>query len=420
MQAMVGDVCSAYFARMRKHVYVTPKTFLCLIDFYKGLYRGKYDDVNLQETSVNIGLEKLAAASKQVDEMKGELGEQEKILKVEEEKTNKLLSKVQFEKGKAEKKAAEVGEQKSACLATADGITADKVAANEELEKAMPFLREAEGACKSITPKDITELKANKNPTDVIKLTFDGLAILMLQKVGDVAPKTFQINKVEQTFIADSHEFTKMTLSDMRFLPSLLDFADNDKDNINDETVELLSPYLRYDPKPEKNWCPWPAHKVLDPMIAKKASGAAEGLCKFVGAMVEYRGASKIVKPKLDFLKVQEAKLDKAMKELNSAETELKRVMDEVAVLDAQVSSLIITTPGRYRNLPEVAEFHRIPDVRTRPTVLACRVTLLFVGGSENAFFGDRIRDVSTVPVRRAARLGPCPFSDWNENHLES
>jgi hypothetical protein len=33
------------------------------------------------------------------------------------------------------------------------------------------------------------------------------------------------------------------------------------------------------------------------------------------------------VKPKMDFLKVQEAKLDKAMKELNAAESELSRVM---------------------------------------------------------------------------------------------
>ena len=101
--------------------------------------------------------------------------------------------------------------------------------------------------------------------------------------------------------------------------------------------VELLEPYLRYDSNTTKNWSPWKDFPVLDPMVAKKASGAAEGLCKFVGAMVQYRGASKIVKPKLDFLKVQEAKLEKATKELNAAEAELKKVMDEVAVLDAQL-----------------------------------------------------------------------------------
>ncbi|CAD7937238.1 unnamed protein product [Amoebophrya sp. A120] len=342
MQAMVGEVCGEYFTRMRKHVYVTPKTFLCLIDFYKGLYRVKYDNVNEQEKAVNTGLEKLAEASAQVEEMKIELREQEKVLKIEEEKTNKLLTKVQYEKGKAEKKAEEVGVQKAGCLETAATIQKDKEEANIELQKAMPFLHEAEAACKSITPKDITELKTNKNPTDVIKLTFDGLAILMIQAVIPPAKKTFNISKVDADFIADSfQEYTKFTLSDMRFLPSLLDFAANEKDNMNDETCELLEPYLRYNADPAKNWSPWAQFPVLDPAIAKKASGAAEGLCKFVGAMVQYHGAAKIVKPKMDFLKVQEAKLDKAMKELGAAEAELARVMSEVAELDKALNEAL-------------------------------------------------------------------------------
>ena len=46
---------------------------------------------------MKAGLEKLADASTDVEKMKGELREQEKILKVEEEKTNKLLAKVQLE-----------------------------------------------------------------------------------------------------------------------------------------------------------------------------------------------------------------------------------------------------------------------------------------------------------------------------------
>ena len=61
---------------------------MCLIDFYKGLYRVKYDEINVQEVNVNNGLLKLAEASEQVGDMKVELREQEKILKIEEEKTN--------------------------------------------------------------------------------------------------------------------------------------------------------------------------------------------------------------------------------------------------------------------------------------------------------------------------------------------
>lgn len=36
-----------------------------------------------------------------------------------------------------------------------------------------------------------------------------------------------------------------------------LRFAENDRDTINDETCELIEPYLRFDPDPNKSWGPW-------------------------------------------------------------------------------------------------------------------------------------------------------------------
>ena len=55
--ASVRVVCSQYLSRMRKYVYVTPRSFLCFIEYYKKLYSLKYDEVNVQEKSVNIGLQ---------------------------------------------------------------------------------------------------------------------------------------------------------------------------------------------------------------------------------------------------------------------------------------------------------------------------------------------------------------------------
>ena len=48
----IRDVSTTYLSRMRKHVYVTPKSFLCFIEYYKKLYAAKYEDVNVQEKSV--------------------------------------------------------------------------------------------------------------------------------------------------------------------------------------------------------------------------------------------------------------------------------------------------------------------------------------------------------------------------------
>jgi len=338
LQGIVRDSTEVYFARMRKHVYVTPKSFLCLIDFYKQLYQVKYEEINVQERSVNVGLQKLQEASVFVEKLKVQLKEQEVVLKAEEKKTTALLEKVMGEKGKADKKAEQVNGQKADCQAEADAINKEKAEAQVELDKAIPFLKEAEEACNSITKKDIVEIKANKKPVDIIKLTFDGLQILMNKKVVDTKPEEKFINKITALFIQDSYdEYSVKEVSDMNFLQSILNFAANEKDNINDETCELLEPYLRYDENPVKNWSPF-SHKVCEPELAGKASGAASGLCKFVGAMVQYHGAAKIVKPKMDALKIAEARLGKAMATLNAAETELASVMAEVAVLDAELA----------------------------------------------------------------------------------
>jgi hypothetical protein len=39
----------------------------------------------------------------------------------------------------------------------------------------MPFLEKAKKAADSIDPKDIAEIKANRNPKDIVKLIFDAV-----------------------------------------------------------------------------------------------------------------------------------------------------------------------------------------------------------------------------------------------------
>ena len=316
--AAVNDVCALYYQTMRRHVYVTPRSFLVLVDLYKKLYAEKYAEVNALERSVNVGLQKLDEAAADVEKLKIDLKEEEKTLVVAEAETNSLLSRVESETAKGEIKAAEVGKQRDACLKKKAEIEAEQAEAERDLQAALPFLREAEEAVKSITAKDITELKTLKQPSDIIRLVFDGLLILQQKRVCEVRKEAKNINKQEFDFIHDSYdEIAKSQLTDIRFLPDLFDFSNSQKDNINDETCELLQPYLRL--------------ANFTPAVAKKASGAAEGLCKWVGAMVMYHEAAKIVKPKMDYLKIQGAKLAEAMAELAAAEHELAAAM---AILD--------------------------------------------------------------------------------------
>jgi len=95
-------------------------------------------------------------------------------------------------------------------------------------------------------------------------------------------------------------------------------FSEFEKDNINEETIELLEPYLTLkSPKGED---------LFVGEVAKKASAALAGLCTWAGAMSDYHKASKIVKPKLRLLELRAAQLAEAEEKLNAAQTELGEV----------------------------------------------------------------------------------------------
>merc|ERR1719230_597198 len=85
---------------------------------------------------------------------------------------------------------------------------------------------------------------------------------------------------------------------------------------MNEETVEMLFPYLDIE--------------NFTPEVAKKASGAAEGLCIFAAAMKDYFYAARIVKPKLEALSIAMGQLEAANKALAAAEKRLAACQDKL------------------------------------------------------------------------------------------
>eukprot|EP00916_Digyalum_oweni_P009684 GHVL01016321.1.p1 GENE.GHVL01016321.1~~GHVL01016321.1.p1 ORF type:complete len:1870 (+),score=456.95 GHVL01016321.1:3343-8952(+) len=322
LHSCVNEVCTLYFTRMRRHVYITPKTFLAFVDFYKIVYEEKLFNVQQLEENVNKGLLKLDQAEKDIADLQTNLEKDKKELKIMEGEISLKMTEVQAKTAKAEKKKIEVAAEKADCLKNKEEIENDKEIANKDLEAALPFLREAEEAANSISQKDVTELKSMKSPSEIIKLVFDGVLILQMKSVVAIKSEKKTINKQEVDFVHDSFdEYAKPMLCDARFMTSLFEFSSNEKDNINDETCELLEPYL--------------ALENFNAAVAKKASNAAEGLCKWVRAMVMYHSAAKIVKPKMDFLKIQESKLCAAMTILAEKEAEMNEAQAEVDGLNA-------------------------------------------------------------------------------------
>ncbi|CAM9783470.1 unnamed protein product [Ectocarpus sp. 6 AP-2014] len=281
---MVVESCADYFVQMRRRVYQTPRSFLSFLGSYKDLYLSKKEQVDVKSKRVIVGLDKLKKGASDVELMKVQLKEEEVKLKEADLATTKMLSKLEVSSMAAKKEADAVAVIKEACMADARRIAGEKEDAEEDLAQAKPFLEEAERAVESIKAGDLNELKKLQKPSDIIKLIFDCVGLLKMEKVQPVQVDevTIGIGKEKQTlpFLKDSFKYMQAgMLSDARFLQSIFAFSQNEKDFINDETVELMAPYLELE--------------GFNPAVARNASKAAEGLCTWCRAMTYYHEASK-------------------------------------------------------------------------------------------------------------------------------
>lgn len=55
---------------MRRHVYVTPKSYLSFIRLYMDVYKDKYEGIDVLESNIVKGLTKLVEAAEGVEVMK--------------------------------------------------------------------------------------------------------------------------------------------------------------------------------------------------------------------------------------------------------------------------------------------------------------------------------------------------------------
>lgn len=63
---MVRSVCDIYFAKMRRQVHVTPKSYLSFLSSYRDVYLQKVDEIEVLEERVGLGLSKLKEAEEDV------------------------------------------------------------------------------------------------------------------------------------------------------------------------------------------------------------------------------------------------------------------------------------------------------------------------------------------------------------------
>ena len=296
----VNQISKKFFNELKRKVYNTPKSYLDQIKLYITILNQKREENNSVRIKLKDGLDKLINTNKLIGDLKIQLTDLQPKLEEQTIKTEKFLTQLAIDSEFANEKEKTVDQETKIVNAQATDIKKVANEAQSELDKALPVLKEAEEALKTINKQDLAEIKAFVNPPDAVRLVLEAVCILLGEKTDWANAKS-------------------AVLTDINFLEKLNTY---DKNNIPDSILKKLRVITT---KPE-----------FEPNFIAQKNLACKSLCLWCRAMDNYARVIKEIDPKKKKMLEMSQKLDIKNKELAVKQEELAGIRAKVVTLQKE------------------------------------------------------------------------------------
>ncbi|TRY59872.1 hypothetical protein DNTS_035283 [Danionella cerebrum] len=308
------ESCEQYLAELSRYNYVTPKSYLELLNIFSSLIGLKKQELHGARQRMKTGLDKLLSTAEDVSKMQEELELMRPQLEEAAKDTVITMEKIKEDTVVAEE--TRVAVQAEEAKATEKARVAQAIAddAQKDLNEALPALDAALASLQSLKKNDVVEVRAMQRPPPGVKLVIEAVCILK-----GIKPKKVAGEKLGEK-VDDYWDAGKSLLQDPgKFLDGLFKY---DKDNIPDAVIKQVQPYMD---NPE-----------FHPDSISKVSKACTSICQWVRAMHVYHFVARAVEPKRQAL--QEAQDDLAVTQriLDGAKKKLEAVEEGITTLQAK------------------------------------------------------------------------------------
>ena len=312
----VAEKSKQYFDVLSRYNYVTPTSYLELLQTFKGVLALKRDEVGTLRSRLQIGLDKLTTTASEVAKLQEELTAMEPQLVATQKEVDEMIVKIDADKATAAETKAVVEKEEADAQVMAAETKEIADDAQRDLAEALPALDAAVACLNKLKKSDIDEVRAMKKPPNGVKVTMHACCI-MFEIKPVLKPDPDNIGKKIKDYWEAAQ---KNLLGDANKLLSNL--KTYDKDNIKDKVIQEVEPFMTM---PD-----------FTPEAVDKASKACSGICMWVRAMYKYYTVALQVEPKKKKLAEAQEQLDKTMATLNAAQAKLKGVQDRIAQLEEQ------------------------------------------------------------------------------------
>ncbi|XP_044009925.1 dynein axonemal heavy chain 7-like, partial [Aphidius gifuensis] len=286
---------------------------------YKYILALKQDEIKSTRNKYLGGLKKMDLAANEVLKMKKILIKLRPELELSAKQTIEKMKQIEDENISVANATIQVKRDEEIANNTAEIAATLKTECEADLAVAIPILEDAIAALNTLKPTDITLVKAMKNPPDTVKNVISCICVMLN------IPADRVVDPVTGKKYMDYWGPSKRILGDMNFLQNLKDY---DKDNIPIALMQVIKKTYISD-------------KNFMPHIVAKASSAAEGLCKWVRAMVSYDDVAKIVAPKRAREKIAAKKCLETMTYLNEKRKTLVELNEKLNILNEDLKATL-------------------------------------------------------------------------------
>ena len=263
--------------------------YILFIETFCHIYTSKDTELRLAIKKVKKGLQKLEQAVADVTKMQCDIEESESSLQEAQADASNILRQIADQQSITERQKKVCKESSQNSAAVSDLVQAQRTEVDKELEEAAPLLLAAENTLKSINQKDLHALKTLKSAP--VKAVLDVILILLQKPLVPVKI----VDEKGEKYYKDSYNTALILMNEKdQFLDFLFKFP---RDSINDETIELLQPYIDSQPKADQ--------QMLNPISnesIKKSSPAVAALYTWAESMhdfYKYVGKSNPAKTRL-------------------------------------------------------------------------------------------------------------------------